>query len=134
MSFVAADGVIEIRHRYSQRVLHQHYGPDLRGARLRGLELIEADFDGDDLRGALFDDSVLRAASFVDAVLAECDLRGADLTDARLTGAVLRGAVYDENTAWPRGFDPEEAGARSASTLDREASHRPWWMFWRRSA
>ena len=32
------------------------------------------------------------------------------LTDANLTGASLEGAIADENTRWPEGFDPEAAG------------------------
>jgi hypothetical protein len=33
------------------------------------------------------------------------------LKDATLTGAHLGGAVYDDKTAWPAGFDPIAAGA-----------------------
>jgi hypothetical protein len=36
------------------------------------------------------------------------DLRGADLTGYILTGSSIRGAIWDENTIWPKGFEPPD--------------------------
>ncbi len=34
------------------------------------------------------------------------------LKGANLTGADLTGALYDDKTVWPDGFDPDKAGAK----------------------
>ena len=39
------------------------------------------------------------------------DLSGANLSAANLRRADLTGALYDNGTVWPEGFDPEAAGA-----------------------
>ena len=54
-----------------------------------------------DLTGAILTHADLRGA----------DLRSADLDNADLGGADLSNAKYDQNTKWPEGFDPTEAGA-----------------------
>jgi hypothetical protein len=41
------------------------------------------------------------------------DLRGANLADADLTEVSLRGALADNDTTWPDGFDPAAAGVTS---------------------
>lgn len=48
------------------------------------------------------------------ANLARADLRRADLRQADLMGAraCLEGALYDEGTRWPAGFDAAHAAAR----------------------
>ena len=39
-----------------------------------------------------------------------CAAIRANLTRANLTGAYLYGAIADEDTTWPKGFDPVAAG------------------------
>jgi hypothetical protein len=39
------------------------------------------------------------------------DLGGANLHGARLGGANVQRAGYDAHTTWPKGFDPDGAGA-----------------------
>ena len=67
----------------------------LRGADLRGADLRGADLWGTNLR---------------DANLSDANLRGANLRGNDLNWVYLHGAKYDEDTKFPDGFDPEEAG------------------------
>jgi uncharacterized protein YjbI with pentapeptide repeats len=70
--------------------------PDLSGVNLVGQSLIGATFGGTDLSGA-------------NRSLA--DLCGADLSQADLSGINLNGAKYNQDTKWPKGFDPIKARA-----------------------
>jgi hypothetical protein len=78
---------------------------DLSGAQLRRAELYEANLHGADLRRADLRDTYL-----VEADLSGAHLGTAQLQDADLTGAKLFGAVADDKTAWPEGFDWRAAG------------------------
>ena len=78
---------------------------DLRGMDLENQELADADLRGADLRRARLWGASLRRAW----------LQGADLRDCDLTLAVLKGALYDDTTRWPHGFDPELRGLERAS-------------------
>jgi uncharacterized protein YjbI with pentapeptide repeats len=55
-------------------------------------------------------------------------LEGANLEKTDLQGANLRGARYDENTLFPKGFTPEQSGliftpsAKQAETTSEEAN------------
>jgi uncharacterized protein YjbI with pentapeptide repeats len=80
--------------------------------------LVMAELHHADLRGTRMDATDLRAA----------DLRYTELQGADLSGAILEGddpplglftgpldlyeARYDNKTRWPRGFEPEDYGAR----------------------
>lgn len=96
-------------------------GAQLRGALLGGADLFDADLAGADLRGAdlgqanlssaNLSNADLTGANLVGADLSEADLRGADLSDANLIGADLRGALYNQHTMFPAGFEPHAAGA-----------------------
>jgi uncharacterized protein YjbI with pentapeptide repeats len=66
---------------------HRGVMPDLRGAGLRNLDLIEANLDGADLRAADLRGALLSGASLVGA-----DLSGANLFKAVINGADLEGA------------------------------------------
>jgi uncharacterized protein YjbI with pentapeptide repeats len=63
----------------------------LRGANLHGAYLTGAQLDGADLSGCRLDESYLLATDF---------------GNATLEGATLVGAIWDQSTTWPRGFDP----------------------------
>lgn len=80
---------------------HHALGGDLSGANLSGVNLDVADLKRTNLTGAN-----LSGARLTWAILS-----GANLTDADLTGTNLNKAMYDKNTIWPAGFDPEAAGA-----------------------
>ena len=89
-------------------------GADLRDAALKGADLAWANLCGADLRG-----SDLRHANLQQAFLWYADLR-----DARLAHCRLQGARYNESTRWPRGFRPEQHGARLASFIGCDEEFR----------
>ena len=60
--------------------------------------------------GAILWGADLTGANLRDAKLNMARLSGANLSGADLSGTDLRGAVADEDTIWPEGFDPEAAG------------------------
>lgn len=84
---------------------------DLSAATMFDTNLSEAALNEANLYGAGLRGANLSAADLTDAWLTEADLRGANLHEANLTGTDLTGAVYDEETTWPKGFNPEVAGA-----------------------
>lgn len=111
-------------------------GADLRGSDLREANLKDAHFDGTNLAGANLEGQDLSVlwglsnSSFKGANLrglkgglhvtvTKCDFRKADVRGAWLAGpgtgyfstCDFRGAVYDKDTRWPKGFDVAGAGA-----------------------
>jgi uncharacterized protein YjbI with pentapeptide repeats len=108
----------------------------LRGADLGEADLVDADLFGADLtrallvtarlREAFLFEARLRGAALIYADLRDSDLEGADLRGSRLGGATLcrarlrsvklEGALYDDATRWPPGFDPTRRGARRTAT------------------
>jgi hypothetical protein len=103
---------------------------DLRGADLDGLHiprlcLAQSNLDDASLVGANLGDATLAGTTFRRAAdLTRADLRTANLTGADLDGAVLRGAdlshaqladarlagaIADQATKWPIGFNPPQA-------------------------
>jgi uncharacterized protein YjbI with pentapeptide repeats len=99
--------VIEIRHRYEDRVLYTaETAQDVRAA------LIEAVAHGANLYGANLRGADLRGANLRGANLYGADLRGANLYGANLRGANLRGAdlrganLYGANLYGARGLNP----------------------------
>ncbi|GAA1892069.1 pentapeptide repeat-containing protein [Streptomyces durmitorensis] len=87
---------------------------DLRQASLRSVLLCYARLDGADLRATDLSNADLTAAFVEGARFELADLRGAVLTDTDLAEATLTGAVADDTTVWPRGFDPAAAGVLPA--------------------
>ena len=73
----------------------------LAGADLRATDLTAADFTGARLHGARLD---------------LADLRSADFSAADLSDASFHGAVADNTTTWPEGFDPQQADVLPADT------------------
>jgi hypothetical protein len=80
---------------------------DLSHATLAGATLVYTKLELVNLRRAS-----LASADLARATLLNCFLNGADLSGASLTGLDLSGAMYDDETRWPEGFDPAEHGAR----------------------
>ena len=72
------------------------------GVNLSGLNLSWADFQNKDLKNTNFQNSNLQNVSFQNADLRHANFRNADLTDA----------VYDEDTWFSVGFDPDAHGMR----------------------
>jgi uncharacterized protein YjbI with pentapeptide repeats len=85
---------------------------------LKGADLIEIDLSHswidniDRIRKA-----DLRGANLRGANLPKANLERANLERAKLVEADLRGAEYDDHTKWPKGFDPEEAGANKVERI-----------------
>jgi hypothetical protein len=68
--------------------------------------LPDAKFQSANLSCANLQDADLVGANFECATLAHANLQEADLGRANLENVVMGGAVYDDKTAWPVGFDP----------------------------
>lgn len=90
--------------------LRSHY---LRNASLHGADLNHGNLSKAFLRAANLSAANLSHADLWDANLRDADLRGADLRGTNLGVANLRGAIFDQSTKWPTGFDPIAAGAVS---------------------
>ena len=91
-------------------------GADLSGFNLGVAELKRADLRRANLYGADLSDASLAIANFYGADLSDANLTHANLSKANLNGADLSdanlvNARYKNNTQWPKGFDPEKAGA-----------------------
>jgi uncharacterized protein YjbI with pentapeptide repeats len=93
----------------------QMWDNNFAGADLTGAVMVKASLGQADFRGAVLSGADLTDAEIVYAKLGQADLRGAVLRGATLTGAYvtrnLAGAIYDDATVWPAGFDPVAAGA-----------------------
>lgn len=87
-------------------------GADLKDIELIGANLRAANLTGADLRRANLSETDLRNADLSKAKLGETDLRKANLSTAILTDSDLREAVYDDETKWPNGIDPDAQGAK----------------------
>jgi uncharacterized protein YjbI with pentapeptide repeats len=84
---------------------------NLRGVDLSGADLRNACLEGADLTGAKLVGADLRGVSAVCHVPGkQTCLYGADLSEARLADGDLKTALYDMETRFPRGFDPQKAG------------------------
>ncbi len=96
-------------------------GAWLPNSNLSGSDIRFSDFTASNLSGANLSNVKAKGVVFYDAVLSNSDLSGADLqgadlrwTDlkgAHLKNTNLQGSIYDFNTSWPEGFDPDLAGA-----------------------
>ncbi|MBL9094582.1 MAG: pentapeptide repeat-containing protein [Planctomycetaceae bacterium] len=92
-------------------------GALLAKANLAGLDVKNCSFLNSRLPGA----NLAKARGFTDlrnANLSGADVRGADFTrlSAGASGVVFNGALYDQHTRWPSGFDPAAAGAKYVET------------------
>jgi uncharacterized protein YjbI with pentapeptide repeats len=111
---------------------------ELEGISFDGSDLQGSDFTGADLYGAILSDSNFDRCVFMDADVRyahmfrvsfrHADMRCArfsldemggslllsavDFSEANLEGADFTGAVYDSETIFPAGFNPEERGLR----------------------
>lgn len=79
---------------------------ELRRINLSGADLVGANLAEADLTGAN-----LKKADLSKARLHKARLYGASLLDAKLDGADLRQVVYDTQTRFPNGIEPEKRGA-----------------------
>jgi uncharacterized protein YjbI with pentapeptide repeats len=85
-------------------------------ANLTEANLTEANLNSAKLTGTFLQDANLTKATFNSANLTKANLWGANLRDtnleeANLEAADFRDALYNSDTKWPSGFDPEAEGA-----------------------
>ena len=90
-------------------------GAYLIGAHLEGADLSAADLTGTDLSGAHLEGAVLNGTLLNGAWLIGTRLKGAEMGEVG-----LRGALYDDATTWPDGFDFKAAGAQRAGAEEQE--------------
>jgi hypothetical protein len=83
---------VEIKHRFTDAVLHTVEADTLSGANLSGAYLRRAYLRGAYLRGAYLRGAYLRGAYLRGADLSGANLSGANLSGANLSGADLSGA------------------------------------------
>ncbi len=84
---------------------------NLAEADLAEANLVEAKLMGADLSGANLTKANLSGANLTKANLWGANVRDANLTEANLEAADFREALYDSDTKWPSGFDPEAEDA-----------------------
>jgi uncharacterized protein YjbI with pentapeptide repeats len=111
-------------------------GQALNGADFTGAILVSTDFHGASLKGAKFDGAQLQNTNFAGADLTGADMRnvygvfsmlfanGADFTQINMEGVDLKGtsfygssgmfvgAIYNDDTIWPKWFDVAQSGAK----------------------
>jgi len=97
-------------------------GADLWGADVRAANLALASLRFAHLDQANFRDANHQGANLRHARLERTDLRqawlvGADLSETDLSSCLLEGALFDENTQWPEGFQSHAAGAYLVSPV-----------------
>ena len=85
-------------------------GFDLRGANLYQANLAKSDLSAANLRRANLEYACLYRADLYKANLSAANLIAANLSETILRGANLHGAIANEYTSWPEGFDPVKAG------------------------
>jgi hypothetical protein len=101
---------VTILGRWRARLHEAPYSLDLRGADLRGADLMLLELEGAYLRGAQLQHADLRATQLQRANLRGAQLQGADLRGAQLQHADLANARLDDAwanslTEWPEGWD-----------------------------
>jgi uncharacterized protein YjbI with pentapeptide repeats len=103
-------------------------GSDLRGSDLSGADLYGAFLCDSNFDSCLFVQADLRSAFMFRVSFRNADMRGArfsldqmggalllsavDFSNANLDDADFTGALYDSDTIFPKGFNPEERGLK----------------------
>lgn len=87
-------------------------GADLRATDLRGADLREADFRGSDLAGADLSGALMHGADFRDTQLGNGSLGhpGGDPELTFMFDPEISGAIADDDTRWPVGFQIFQTG------------------------
>lgn len=84
----------------------------LKKVNFRNSVLVEAKLDG----------SVFAGTDLTNARLERASLLGTDLRDAKLEGTRFAGAIYNDRTRFPLGFDPDERGLIKDGGMRENAS------------
>ncbi|MCH9055557.1 IMS domain-containing protein [Synechococcus sp. PCC 6716] len=97
------------------------YDEDLSHINLQNAKLIRAIFVGLNLSKANLAGATLNGAQLRYVDLTDADLRGTDFTKASFQDVDVKGAIYNQKTRFPRGFNPEQAGARIDQDEEEES-------------
>lgn len=81
-------------------------GAQMNCVRLLDVVAAYADFSGADLSMANLKNADVGGSSF-----ANSNLRGVNFDVKRLDGTIFFGAIYNDQTIWPKGFSPQRVGA-----------------------
>jgi len=87
---------------------------------LESADLYNANLEYANLIGANLRSANLAVANLGSAKLWNAHLESVDLRGANLKGAYLEGALYDEGTTFPEGFDPKECGMVVSDRIDEQ--------------
>ncbi|WP_436758264.1 pentapeptide repeat-containing protein [Streptosporangium sp. V21-05] len=85
-------------------------GITLKGVHLAQARLVRARLEKIDLSEADLSKAILSNADLSGADLRRARLKGTDLSSAKLDRARLSGATMDDQTRWPKGFNPFDHG------------------------
>lgn len=85
-------------------------GHNLRNTVFNNAEMKEADLSLADMRDSELSYANLREADLTKADLRGANIKGADLSEARLSGTIFKGAIADDFTKFPAGFNPSAEG------------------------
>lgn len=112
--------MIEIKHQFTEEILHTVPADTLAGANLAGAMLAVANLEKVDLQRANLMGANLAVANLADADLRGCNLRNADLTGAvlaraKLSGADLRGANLTGTDMGHAALDAADLGGANAT-------------------
>ncbi len=101
-------------------------GSDLYGSFLLETNLSQCKMQGVDLRYSYIDDVRFRGADLRNARFSWDEMGGrlvlhaVDFTGANLEGADFAGAIYDDATIFPEGFNPAQRGMIKLEDWERE--------------
>lgn len=93
-------------------------GAKLRKANLKSAYLIKAYLTNVNLSNAILKEAYLTGAFLTKANLMKADLSGALLNGTQISGVYLKGATYDRNTRFDRGFEPATLGMEEKSSFN----------------
>lgn len=99
-----------IRAHFQNSVLIQ---VDFSGGVLKG-NLYSTRFGNSDLRNVQFGDMEMKDVQIVDS-----KLEGADLSNAQIKNITLDRTTYNDQTKWPKGFNPRQFGALTEEELKK---------------
>ena len=103
------------------------YGARFSQARCDSCKFVNADMRSSSVFDATFQSSDMRGASFaLDNTGCPVLLVGVDFSSSNLEGTDFTGAIYDETTVFPEGFDAASRGLRSKESYGPNFRRAVW--------
>ncbi len=106
----------------------------LGGACLDGADLTKANLSGAKLSGSTIQGSILTEANLAKCRITNADFENADFRSSNLTQTnliavrSLRGAIYNDETKFPEGFDPKTAQMIHEDDIKTKKYHNSQWI------